>query len=439
MVVENFIAATGSSQLLQSSKSAPSKSAGIFIYELQPDSKLKLALKNSSTPVNALTTTSTHIFAAQAEKAVVHVYSREKQNQEASIFFPYHVHSLAIVGDGILVLGTAEGRLVTWELSTGRQVSTVAAHLQPVNCVATTNSHIISGSEDSKLYVWLISHVLSLSQRDSREPLRCLSNHQAPITSLTVGHSRSTTNICVSASKDNTILVWNYHSGQLLRTFLLSRAPLCLTLDPCDRGVYVGLDNGSIQMIEFFQPNSNMHPLHVTELQAIPVKVSTPEWSVPGDVGSILCVKSNYDGTLLLTGHSSGQINQWDVGRRQYSSEISNLTTPVTNIYIESPFPSTQKTKIITVTKPKLTDHNYTLNTQLIGSVSSEFDEAVLAEGIPIDMIKEAVAKYTTPSEFSSEANQKLRKENDDLWKIIHEQRAVQKMMLEKYTPLQPT
>ncbi|POS82260.1 hypothetical protein EPUL_006077, partial [Erysiphe pulchra] len=436
MVVENFITAT-SNPSLKSSQTASLKVAGIFVYELQPDTGLKSTLKNSSTPINALAASSTHIFAAQIDKAAIHVYSREKQNQESTIFFPFRIHSLAIVGDGILVLGTAEGRLVLWELSSGRQVSTVAAHLQPVDCVAATNLHIISGSEDSKLHVWLIPQILSLSQDVSREPLRCLSNHHAPITSLALGHSGSNTNICVSASKDNTVLVWNYHSGQILRTFLLSNTPLCLTLDPCDRGVYIGLDNGSVQLIEFFQSDSIKNPLYDTSLQAIPIKVSSPEWTVPGNVGSILCIRSNYDGTFLLSGHESGEIHRWDIGRRQFSSEIVSLATPVTNVLIESPFPETKSTKIMTITKPKLTNHNFTFNTQFIGSLSSEFDEAILAEGIPVEMIKEAVSKYISPAESSSDANQKLKKENDDLWKIINEQRAIQKKMWEKYTSLQ--
>lgn len=436
MVVENFITAT-SSPALKSSQTAPLKTTGIFVHELQPDTGLKSAFKNSSTPVNALAASSTHIFAAQVDKASVHVYSREKQNQESTIFFPFRVHSLAIIGDGILVLGTAEGRLVLWELSSGRQVSTVAAHLQLINCVAATNLHIISGSEDSKLHVWLIPQLLSLSRDASLEPLRCLSNHQAPITGLALGHSGSTTNICVSASKDKTVLVWNYYSGQILRTFLLSKTPLCITLDPCDRGVYIGLDNGSIQLIEFCQSSSSKHPLYDTSLQAIPIKVSTPEWSVPGIVGANLCVQTNYDGTLLLSGHESGEIHLWDIGRRQFSSELVNLAMPVTNILLESPFPEAKSTRIMTITKPKLTNHNYVLNTQFIGSLSSEFDEAILAEGIPVEMIKEAVSKYTNAAEPASEADQRLKKENEDLWKIINEQREIQKKTWEKYKSLQ--
>lgn len=96
------------------------KDIGIYVHELQPALSVKSSFKKSSTPVNALAVNSTHIFAAQAEKAVVHVYSRERGNQEALISFPERIHSLTMVNDGVLALGTAEGRIILWEVSVGR-------------------------------------------------------------------------------------------------------------------------------------------------------------------------------------------------------------------------------------------------------------------------------------------------------------------------------
>ena len=55
------------------------------------------------------------MFAAQKDKAHVHVYSRAKGNQEALVPFPERITSIALVGD-VLVLGTAQGRLTLWEV-----------------------------------------------------------------------------------------------------------------------------------------------------------------------------------------------------------------------------------------------------------------------------------------------------------------------------------
>jgi pre-rRNA-processing protein IPI3 len=115
MLSEGFI--TSIRAQLKSANTAIAKDVGIYIHELQPSSTIKSSFKKSSTPVNALAASSTHIFAAQADKAVVHVYSRERGNQEALISFPERIHSLTLVGDGVLVLGTAEGRVILWEVS----------------------------------------------------------------------------------------------------------------------------------------------------------------------------------------------------------------------------------------------------------------------------------------------------------------------------------
>jgi hypothetical protein len=115
MVPEGFITSIRAQP--KSAHTAVAKDVGIYVHELQPAPAIKSSFKKSSTSTNALAVNSTHIFAAQAEKAVVHVYSRARCNQEALISFPERVQSLTMAGDGILVLGTAEGRVILWEVS----------------------------------------------------------------------------------------------------------------------------------------------------------------------------------------------------------------------------------------------------------------------------------------------------------------------------------
>ena len=114
MLSEEFIASIRAEQ--KSANTAIAKDVGIYVRTLHPTPTVKSTFKKSSTPVNALASNSTHIFAAQADKAVVHVYSRERGNQEALIAFPERIQCLALVGEGVLVLGTAEGRIILWEV-----------------------------------------------------------------------------------------------------------------------------------------------------------------------------------------------------------------------------------------------------------------------------------------------------------------------------------
>lgn len=304
-----------------------------------------------------------------------------------------------------------------------------------MSCVAATQSHLTSGSEDSNIHVWSIPRLLSLTSTETHEPLRTLAYHRAAITAVSLGHSGSTTNICVSASKDNTVIVWNYHSGALLRTFLLALTPLCLAIDPCDRGVFIGFEDGSVQLAEFIQPDSKLNPLYDTNIQTTPVQVTAPPFVGPSEAGfgPTHCIGLNYDGTKLLTGHASGKIAQWDTARQCFSTEVSDLNAPVTNIFMISPFPGKKLTKAATVVKPKLAEGNYTFAAQLTGQLeSNRLNQALESPGFPPGMLEEAISRFSTPVVASSSEDEKLRKDNEDLRKVVSEQQALLKKMLSK-------
>lgn len=118
MLTESFLVSTRTSGKPQ--KNALSKDVGIHLYNLQPITALKLSYKKSSTQPNCLATSTSHVFAAQAEKAVIHVYNRERGNQEAVVPFPEKIRSLVLCGDpdggGVLALGTEGGGLILWEV-----------------------------------------------------------------------------------------------------------------------------------------------------------------------------------------------------------------------------------------------------------------------------------------------------------------------------------
>ena len=218
-----------------------------------------------------------------------------------------------------------------------------------------------------------------------------------------MGHGDSTSNICISASKDNSIIVWNYHTGDLLRTFLLPSTPLCMALDPCSRAVYSGFEDGSLQMIELISPTSATNPLYDTQLQNTPVQISTPAWSPPSEIGATHCLGLSYDGTNLFSGHASGKICSWDTGRRAFLTEMADLNAPVTNLVMQSPFPKNAVTKSINVVKPKLAEGNYMFTAQLNGvdessKEKSNFDQAMEFQGWPKGMLEKALLDLASSS-----------------------------------------
>ena len=116
MLRETFIAATSTSD----KSSHLIKDLGIHLYDFQPLPALVSSFKKSSAQPNCLAVSASHIFTAQADKAVLHVYNRDNGNQEAVVPFAERIHSVALAGGadgaGVLVLGTAGGRVILWEV-----------------------------------------------------------------------------------------------------------------------------------------------------------------------------------------------------------------------------------------------------------------------------------------------------------------------------------
>lgn len=233
--------------------------------------------------------------------------------------------------------------------------------------VDPTANFLLSGSPDSTIHVWSLPALLSFVQASStdptqpppRSPLRSLSHHHGAITNLVLGHSSSAANIAVSASQDNTCIVWDYHAGTPLKTFLLPSTPLCLALDPADRAVYAGHEDGSIQMLDFYQTSTLTNPLYDPAQQSTPAQASPKDlWSPPNEnLGAARSLAVNYDGTTLITGHQSGKIVSWNVAKGRYVTELADVAGPVTNLRMLSPtgFPRTAKPSLTvhSVVKPR--------------------------------------------------------------------------------------
>ncbi|KAI9796687.1 MAG: Pre-rRNA-processing protein ipi3 [Piccolia ochrophora] len=420
MLSEGYIAATLAAE--KATNSSVSRDSSICIYEFQPSQSLKSSFKKSSTSPECLAASSTHVFAGQAEKAVVHVYSRETGHQEALVPFPDRIRSVVFTGDdggvGVLALGTEGGRLILWEVCTGRQVSTHQSHLQPVTTLAAdpTSNFLLSGSSDSIIHVWSLANLLSFSAPPATDastprvsPVRTLSNHRAAITTIRIGHSHFPTNIAVSASEDSTCIIWDYHAGHRLRTVLLPSPALSLALDPCDRAFYAGFADGSVQLVDLYHPSTGTtHPLYDPTLQSHPIQPPTSaHWPAPtATIGAAHALTVSYDGTALISGHASGKIGHWDIGARKFRAELNDLSTAVTNVTMLPPtgFPNAVSPRLTAhqIVKPRYESGlssteassaipaNYTLTAQFTSDLTSEatpFSTALHHSSLPADLL----------------------------------------------------
>ena len=93
-----------------------SAEAIISIHDLHSYSSVS-TFKKSSSSVNCLAVSPTHVFAAQSDKATLNVYSRTKNNQEATIPLSEKATALSCSKlGGLVASGTDSGRLNIWEV-----------------------------------------------------------------------------------------------------------------------------------------------------------------------------------------------------------------------------------------------------------------------------------------------------------------------------------
>ncbi|RMZ85359.1 hypothetical protein DV737_g827, partial [Chaetothyriales sp. CBS 132003] len=349
MLIESFIAATSAPHKAPQHLAAALKDVGICQYEFQPQPGLRQGFKKSSVGPNCLALSKSHIFAAQLEKAVINVYSRDKANQEATVPFPERVRSLVFVeAASVLVIGTESGKLILWEVATGRLVTSSASHLHAVSSLhaSPNNDYLLSGSPDATVCVWSLPLLLSFpssstvygGQPTASVPSRTFSAHLSPITALSCGHSRSSTNFAISASEDKTCYIWHIDTCEIIRTLLLPSTALCATLDPVDRAIYFGSKDGGIMTLNLQSLAAREEAGGGSSCQATTVELlSTDTWTPASQLGATNAIALSYDATSLLSAHTNGAVVQWDVAKQTMASEIFNFAQPVTNIQMLRP------------------------------------------------------------------------------------------------------
>lgn len=291
-------------------------------------------------------------------------------------------------------------------------MATTASHLQPVTSLVVdpTSNFILSGSSDASVHVWSLPGILSFSKpalghdrQPPNSPIRTFSNHRAAITSIAIGHSNGRNNIAVSTAKDSTAIAWDYHTGRVLRTYLLPFSATCLTLDPVDRACYVGYEDGSVQSIDFYRGQSFQHPLHDPSLQSTPGQVSAEDRWLPPSAESraAKALSLSYDGTTLLSAHESGKVLSWNVARRKFATSVADYTHPVTNLIMLPPSglsnPQDMKRTAHTIVKPRY-DNAFSDPSHAPGAVPAAY-------AFHTHLIAPARTRNRQPSQFSQALN----------------------------------
>ncbi|KKY21303.1 putative ribosomal assembly complex component [Phaeomoniella chlamydospora] len=379
------------------------KDAGVIIHQIHPESSLRQVFKKSSTTIGGLAISKTHIFAVQADRAAVNVYNREKGNQEAQVFFPDKVTSIAIQDEetaNFAVLGMANGGLMIWEVLTGRSIITNRFHTQPITTVKLHrhSNLILTGSSDTNVHVWDLAHLVAFTNHSEQvqgSPLRTFGQHRAAIADIVISSGRAFSVAAISVSKDGTCHIWDPTTSQLSRTILLNTIPTSIALDPADRVLYIGSEDGALSSVNFlktFAPLFKKSDNGISESKI--QEQGSPFARLPEGVGAVNCLAVSYDSTVVLSGHSDGKVYAWDVSKRKLRQVVVDIGQPITCLQHLTPegirqYVSSNITAPAIV-KPKPVEtfatggnhgtsgipSNYSISAQLIGKHSRSMTES---------------------------------------------------------------
>lgn len=303
-----------------------------------------------------------------------------------------------------------------------------------------TSNFLLSGSLDSNVHVWSFPSLLYFShnteatlQRDSKSLLHTLSSHRSGITAIACGHSHTSANIAVSAAGDSTAIIWDFRKGVSLRTFLLPSIANAIALDVLDRGFYATYDDGSVQLVDFYNtPESTTRSLHNKHESSTATQPgSFRRWTAAGpesaasDIGAGLSLLLSWDGSRILSGHQSGRVISWQVATGSCQANFAMFPGPVTNL-VAPPnpplsLPSSRMFKVHSVVKPRietsaeggdaaLIPGNYTFNAQLSKQIDaspilateanedakprqSAFEQALTHSSFPLSLLEEGLAE----------------------------------------------
>lgn len=169
------------------------------------------------------------------------------------------------------------------------------------------------------MYVWSIPALLDI-RTGERSPLYILDRHTREITALVTGRAAAggPSDILLTASRDQSVSAWDFHTGTHLRTYMFSSIPTCLAIDPADRAFYAGLEDGGIQCVDFFNPTDGAddtasNQLFTREFRDIPVILPEKRWFASGIEGVITALGVAFEGNYVVSGNENGDVCVWDV------------------------------------------------------------------------------------------------------------------------------
>lgn len=313
------------------------------------------------------------LFVAVPEKALINVYSWGKEGVDQRMPVPEPLTCLALVHHPrpaqnnsteapkhnlpayrvpwLLAGGSKSGKIYVWELSSGNLLCVKEAHYQQVSVLqfSACGTYLVSGGHDARCMVWRtldLALVYDNAAETAVKPYAAFSDHTLPVTDVLVSEAGLSNDLKVyTVSRDNTLRVYDIATRKQLSTFVLPYGIECITKDPANRALYVGLSNGFIRTVPLYQINPNSGALEavggsdkVVTLDQDPSLLQTflhHQDGVSADT-HVTRIAIAMDGATIVSGDSAGRIYISDIVTRQVVKTYTPCNSAISAIFTYS-------------------------------------------------------------------------------------------------------
>ena len=203
----------------------------IYDYELQDQ---LVVLKGHTHAVNSVCWTRHTLVSGSSDMSIKLWKSANKTNAfDFADFYCVktligHEHSIStvfnVIDTDIIVSCSRDKTLKVWDRASGYCRKTVAnVHGEWIRCCDANDKHLLSSGNDMKVFVFDLASLLNFdSKNNDAKILNVFDAHENFVESIKVykeGEVYNRKHIAVTASRDKTIDVWDYMTGELIVEF----------------------------------------------------------------------------------------------------------------------------------------------------------------------------------------------------------------------------
>lgn len=203
----------------------------LYDYELQE--KINL-LKGHTHSVNSISWAENSLISGSSDMSIKIWKSANKSNEhDFAEFFCFktllgHDHAVSYIFNipetEITVSCSRDKTIRFWDRSNSYCKRTISDyHEEWIRCCDANEKYFVSSGNDKKVFVFLVEHLLNFDQSSKNvDCLNCFEVHDNYVESIKIYQKKfgDLDNVCVTASRDKTIGVWNYLQGTEILTFI---------------------------------------------------------------------------------------------------------------------------------------------------------------------------------------------------------------------------